>query len=346
MNQAHHPGLLCDSAPCTGHARAVGQGSTQLSTSEESGHARAQDCDATCPALLREQVRINAQKTKSLCCAAAGIIDPISSTAEALIPHEKLREAASADATLIAQERPPAQPVMGYKPESGVQLLKVQGLRSNQLTNMRLNFRERIHKSHPVRTAGNVVRDNQLDEPHDMHSHVVNVFQKQHIRTLQTQDIQPLNHIQATVIDKLSTPSIPTTLSTANRRTKEVLRLLNQISKLVVSPKLGLYLAYLSSSSFMPFHARWNYHRNKDRENGTDTLNPTRSIFWKPTKLHPVTNGTSQKPEGCRPETQIPQRPKAALNHPFQIQHPSWLQAITKNGACPFPANSSMQEAT
>ncbi|WP_261792945.1 hypothetical protein [Pseudomonas chlororaphis] len=114
MNQAHHPGLLFDPAPCTGHARAVGQGSTQLSTSEESGHARAQDCDATRPALLRKQVCIDAQKTKSLCCAAAGIIDPISATAEARIPQEKLREAASADATLIAQERPPAQPVVGY----------------------------------------------------------------------------------------------------------------------------------------------------------------------------------------------------------------------------------------
>ncbi|AZC31557.1 C-5 cytosine-specific DNA methylase [Pseudomonas chlororaphis subsp. piscium] len=116
MSQAHHPGLLFDSAPCAGHARAIGRGSTQLSTSEESGYARAQDCDATHPALLREEVCIDTQKTKSLCCAAAGIVAPISATTEALIPHEKLREAASVDAALIAQERPPAQPVVGYKP--------------------------------------------------------------------------------------------------------------------------------------------------------------------------------------------------------------------------------------
>ncbi|WIE52561.1 hypothetical protein [Pseudomonas sp. GM17] len=116
MNQAHRPGLLFDSAPCAGHACAIGQGSTQLSTSEESGHARAQDCDAARPALLREELCIDAQKTKSLCCAAAGIIDPISATTEARIPHEKLREAAAPNATLIAQNRPPAQPVVGYKP--------------------------------------------------------------------------------------------------------------------------------------------------------------------------------------------------------------------------------------
>lgn len=66
MSQAHHPGLLFDSAPCAGHARAIGRGSTQLSTSEESGYARAQDCDATHPALLREEVCIDTQKTKSL----------------------------------------------------------------------------------------------------------------------------------------------------------------------------------------------------------------------------------------------------------------------------------------
>lgn len=68
------------------------------------------------PALLCNVCGVDAQKIKSLCCEAAGIIDPVSATAEALIPHEKLREAASVDATLIARERPPAQPVVGYKP--------------------------------------------------------------------------------------------------------------------------------------------------------------------------------------------------------------------------------------
>ena len=66
------------------------------------------------PALLRTAGSVNTLETNSLCCAAAGIIVPLSATAEALIPHEKLRGAALADATLNAQKRPLAQPVVGY----------------------------------------------------------------------------------------------------------------------------------------------------------------------------------------------------------------------------------------
>lgn len=65
-------------------------------------------------ALLCNAICVYAPETKSLCCAAAGIIDSVSATTEALIPHEKLREAATPGATLIAQNRPPAQPVVGY----------------------------------------------------------------------------------------------------------------------------------------------------------------------------------------------------------------------------------------
>lgn len=66
------------------------------------------------PALLRTADSVDTLETNSLCCAAAGIIAPLSATAEALIPHEKLRGAALADATLNALDRPPAQPVKGY----------------------------------------------------------------------------------------------------------------------------------------------------------------------------------------------------------------------------------------
>ncbi|MDR0189736.1 hypothetical protein RCO22_12375 [Pseudomonas yamanorum] len=67
------------------------------------------------PALLRTVSSVNALETNSLCCEAAGIIAPSSATAEALIPHEKLRGAALADATLNAQESTLAQPAEGYK---------------------------------------------------------------------------------------------------------------------------------------------------------------------------------------------------------------------------------------
>ncbi|ROO03804.1 hypothetical protein BK673_24290 [Pseudomonas fluorescens] len=67
-------------------------------------------------ALLREEASVDKLETNSLCCAAAGIIAPSSSTTEALIPHEKLREAATPIATLTAQNRPPAQLAVGYTP--------------------------------------------------------------------------------------------------------------------------------------------------------------------------------------------------------------------------------------
>lgn len=71
------------------------------------------------PALLRAAGGVDTPETNSLCCVAAGIIAPSSATAEALIPHEKLRGAALADATLNAQARPLAQPVVGYMRASG-----------------------------------------------------------------------------------------------------------------------------------------------------------------------------------------------------------------------------------
>lgn len=66
-------------------------------------------------ALLRKETSVNTLETNSLCCEAAGIIAPSSSTTGVLTPHEKLREAAAPNATLIAQNRPPAQLAQGYK---------------------------------------------------------------------------------------------------------------------------------------------------------------------------------------------------------------------------------------
>jgi hypothetical protein len=65
-------------------------------------------------ALLRTANGGDTLETNSLCCTAAGIIAPPSATAEAPIPHEELRGAALAVATLNAQKRPLAQPALGY----------------------------------------------------------------------------------------------------------------------------------------------------------------------------------------------------------------------------------------
>ncbi len=110
----HHPGLLFDSAPCAGHARAIAPGQTPIQTSEESGHVVNKAITTPAPALLRRVVGVYAQKIKSLCCAAAGIIPPLNAHAAPQIPHDRLRQAAPADTTLIASIRPHAQPAKGY----------------------------------------------------------------------------------------------------------------------------------------------------------------------------------------------------------------------------------------
>ena len=115
MNQAHHhTGLLFDSPPCAGHARAIAPGQAQIQTPEQSGHTHEQVNATRTPALLREAAGVDAQRTKSLCCVAAGIIATLSAPTDLQIPHDRLRQAAPADATLIASDRPHAQLAKGY----------------------------------------------------------------------------------------------------------------------------------------------------------------------------------------------------------------------------------------
>jgi hypothetical protein len=65
------------------------------------------------PALIRDEVRIDAQKTDSR-CEAAGITAFSSASTYVSVPHEKLREAANSERTLIAGECPHAQLLVGY----------------------------------------------------------------------------------------------------------------------------------------------------------------------------------------------------------------------------------------
>jgi len=97
------------------HASPAADEPTRNRPSEESGMQKDQHNTQSPTALLREEASVDTLETNSLCCAAAGIIAPSSSTTEALIPHEKLREAATPNATLTAQNRPPAQLAQGYK---------------------------------------------------------------------------------------------------------------------------------------------------------------------------------------------------------------------------------------
>lgn len=123
--RAHHQrGLLSDLLPSTASRTTIMGIPPQDSTTEGSGHATQQEFTEATPASLCGVRDVDAQKTKSLCCEAAGIISPFNSPTEAPIPHDKLRRAAHADATLIAKNRPHAQPAMGYKHPSAVSCIE------------------------------------------------------------------------------------------------------------------------------------------------------------------------------------------------------------------------------
>ena len=113
-------GLFLDMAPGGVPSYTIANASPQVSNSNGSGSAAAQAIRDAIPASIRDADCIDAKKTESLCCEAAGIINTVSSSAEAPIPHDKLREAAPVDATLIANTRPPAQPAEGYTHTSAV----------------------------------------------------------------------------------------------------------------------------------------------------------------------------------------------------------------------------------
>ncbi len=104
-----------------------------------------QENTSALPALLRADNGGATLETNSLCCAAAGITAPISATAEALIPHKKLRGAALADATLNAQERPLAQPAVGYTQHSPTRTIETEIFSDEELADL-TGYKQRAHQ--------------------------------------------------------------------------------------------------------------------------------------------------------------------------------------------------------
>jgi hypothetical protein len=126
----------------TAHALPAADEPTRNQTSEESGMQMDQHDTQSTAALLCKETDVATLETNSLCCEAAGIIASSSSTTEALIPHKKLREAATPNATLTAQNRPPAQPAVGYThPDSPSQ---------KAVDEMQIDERTEFEKEFPV----------------------------------------------------------------------------------------------------------------------------------------------------------------------------------------------------
>lgn len=127
------------------HAPPAADEPTRIRISEESGMQKDQHNTQSTTALLCKETSVDTLETNSLCCTAADIIAPSSSRTEALIPHEKLREAASPAATLSAQNGPLAQPAMGYTHRIPAKTIDTEILSEEELADL-TGYKQRAHQ--------------------------------------------------------------------------------------------------------------------------------------------------------------------------------------------------------
>ena len=251
-------------------------------------------------ALLRSAGGVAAPVKNSLCCAAAGITALPSSTTEALIPHEKLRGAAHTEATLVAQDRPLAQPARGYKAQQNESSCCTSGINpspglfssdgssldviDNEYGNAsrfrflnRLNAMENIsYRCTEFKPAYSCLSPRHLIELHLSHQ-IVAVAQR---------DLEPGNHTNIAGIVSKVTAGI-------NRYIRHKIRDDKQLIQ-----KLTLRLL---RSLISPLVLRTGYgNRDDNRKNRTDSLHPCRRVLLgiksiKQYKQSPPQSADSQK---------------------------------------------------
>ncbi len=351
------------------------EGPARYQKPEESGMPHAQPTAQTMTALLRNAASVDAQKTKSLCCAAAGITALARSTTEVRTPHEKLRGAATPGATLNAQSGPLAQLVLGYRtrcsplnfPAQSVDchsdmmptvikpMYRRQGVISGQLPVTQhfacsLGGRDCAHK---------VTDINKLLVSYHVGADYVRY---QRIKPL------PLGHVTILAIPAggfscLQTKTLAR-LMTLKERTvcKTILNFrLKLINRLDVSEHGGKQKADLlrnqsSSSSndrvstslnfcsiFFGVKNRKSSSAN-DSQNRPDSLRPVSSFLHQAKSIQQNKQCPSQRSYSQK----CPDNPYAGDFHFWrhaEFLHASWLPAIKKRSACPFQSLPSMKEA-
>lgn len=331
------------------------------------------------PALLRTADGVDTLETNSLCCAAAGIIAPSSATTEVLIPHERLREAATPNATLIAQNRPPAQPVEGYK---GVDLIG-EGLSfSAQIVDCKADVL--LTKNKPIDHRQFIVvrkipiiqhltsclgRRNSIHQMIEMNQmtpcrHMGTAYvRQQYIQPFPTSYMAMPRVLTSTLL-RFFTHSLAGLRWHCVRRSVTMLpnfrcqffiradipkQGINKQSQLLSDQfgncfQHGISLRLPINSTFLGVDNRKS-RSTYDGQYRANSLNPIRGIFFSPERIQhnkqcPTQCANCQKSPG-NPDTGDLHRGRHTKN-----LHTSWLLAIKKNRACPFPSFPSMKEAT
>ncbi len=300
---------------------------TRTQITEGSGMQMDQQDTQSTTALLRKEISVDTLEKKSLCCEAAGIIASSSSTTEALIPHEKLREAAAPNATLIAQKRPPAQPVVGGKQlQSIANKLHIDqsgGRNINLLGTMRQNgcapepihiwLREKsCHNSSFLQSATDShkrldhIRQWEVDRIDNLHSHQMLFGLSQNLNSLGS-----VRFVQRIKINEQHMADLRRSLgNTANQSKYNFIALSASTSRISC-----LFVSNVKSRTYSC--------------NATDSLNPSSCTFTRP---------TFEKKRNRYPKTQATRRreddfvQRAGVELDLCGPH-KWLLAITQKSS-------------
>lgn len=338
-----------------------------------------QDNFPSLSALLRAADGVDTLETKSLCCAAAGIIAPANAISEALTPHEKLRGAALTDATLNVQESPLAQPVGGYK---GVDLIGESLSFSAQIVDciadVLLTKNEPIdHRQFIIVRKIPIIKHltSCLGRRNSIHQ-MIEMNQMKPCRHMGTANVRQ-QYIQPFPTSYMAMPCVLTrTLPRFLTHSLAGLRRLCVEHSVPVLPNLrcqfffradipkqginkqfqllsdqcgncfqhGVSLRLPINSTFLGVDNR-KCRSTYDGQYRANSLNPVRGIFFSPERIQ----HNKQCPTQCAYCQKSPGNPDTGDLHRGRHTknlHASWLLAIKKNRACPFLSFSSMKEAT
>lgn len=264
---------------------------TRTHTSEESGMQMVQDDTQSTTALLRKEISVDTLETKSLCCEAAGIIALSSSTTEALVPHEKLREAATPNATINAQKRPLAQPVVGYDRSLNFSIdflndfLKAKNIARKII----MDLDQTLFEPTSNVDATSVARADRSQKVQNNQAHIIGALQQKLVRSPRLQRTQTLEDIQHSSFNQSPIPSEPIGIDLITLG-KQMLNFLNEAPQLKAVGDLSLILVGFSSKPLKPSLPGRNSTRSQDGANRTNCLHPGRCslTFPRPRKYPPT----------------------------------------------------------
>lgn len=305
-----------------------------------------QDNTGALSALLRDVDGVDTLETNSLCCVAAGIIAPSSATAEALIPHEKLRRAALADVTLNTLEGLLAQHVEGDKRALSILTYLRNGLLQTDNVGRKIGVDtiQPLFKTGSMTSTAHVVRPYRSKKIQDYEPSVIGKFQQNLIGAPSLQSTKALKDIPHPSFDKWHVRAKG--VRRVNSLGKKMLNLLDKTPQLETVSNFLLYLICFFTSRFQSSLPSRNCTRSQNSAYGPNRLNPGRGILFYVDVV--VLQHDKECPAQGSYGKKSPNHPNTRNLHPrrnSQPCHNTWHPTIKKLRECLFPYAPSTKEA-